>query len=115
MTSGVGEGASGAEIVNVVSPLALMVPSRRCSSNSLTALAVKEFDEHLRLGTINASGETTLTISAPDAPSPTPDVIKIGGNVQQSKLIKQPHPVYPPDAKAARIQGTVKLQAVIAK
>ena len=35
--------------------------------------------------------------------------------MQQSKLIRQPHPVYPPEAKAARIQGVVKLSAVIAK
>ena len=41
--------------------------------------------------------------------------IKIGGNMQAGKLIQQPRPVYPPDAKAARIQGVVKLEAIIAK
>jgi TonB family protein len=81
-----------------------------------TGQAVKEFDEHLRLMVSGAGSEMTLTITAPDAQAlPTPDRIKIGGNVQQSKLIRQPHPVYPPDAKAARIQGVVKLSAVIAK
>ena len=40
--------------------------------------------------------------------------ITIGGNVQQAKLIYQPRPVYPPEAKAARIQGVVHIQAVIA-
>jgi len=40
--------------------------------------------------------------------------ITIGGNVQQAKLISQPRPAYPPEAKAARIQGKVELQAVIA-
>src|SRR3954452_24630291 len=37
----------------------------------------------------------------------TPQRIKIGGSVQQAKLVRQPHPVYPPLAKQARIQGTV--------
>jgi protein TonB len=35
--------------------------------------------------------------------------------VQQANLIRQPRPVYPPLAKAARVQGTVKFEAVIAK
>jgi len=45
----------------------------------------------------------------------TPQRIKIGGSVQQAKLVRQPHPVYPPLAKQARIQGTVKLSAIISK
>src|SRR5947209_13798366 len=45
----------------------------------------------------------------------TPQRIKIGGSVQQAKLVRQPHPVYPPLAKQARIQGTVKLSANISK
>ena len=40
---------------------------------------------------------------------------RVGGNVQASKLINQPKPVYPPLAKAARVQGTVKFQATIGK
>jgi len=45
----------------------------------------------------------------------TPQRIRVGGNVQQAKLVRQPRPVYPPLAKQARIQGVVKLSAVIAK
>ncbi len=45
----------------------------------------------------------------------TPQRIKIGGSVQQAKLVRQPHPIYPPLAKQARIQGTVKLTAIISK
>ncbi len=41
--------------------------------------------------------------------------IKIGGSVQQAKLIRQPKPIYPPLAKQARISGTVHLSAIIAK
>ena len=35
--------------------------------------------------------------------------------MQQAKLVRQPRPVYPPLAKQARIQGVVKLSAIIAK
>jgi periplasmic protein TonB len=35
--------------------------------------------------------------------------------VQTAKLIKQPKPVYPTLAKSARIQGVVKLHALISK
>jgi len=50
-----------------------------------------------------------------DAPPPPPARIKVGGNVQQARLVRQPRPVYPPLAKQARIQGVVKLSAVISK
>ena len=35
--------------------------------------------------------------------------------MQQAKLVRQPRPTYPPLAKQARIQGVVRLSAVIAK
>ena len=44
-----------------------------------------------------------------------PQRIKIGGSVQQAKLVRQPHPVYPPLAKQARISGVVHLSAIISK
>jgi periplasmic protein TonB len=51
-----------------------------------------------------------------EAPKPvTPKQIRVGGNVQSAKLIKRPTPVYPPLAKQARIQGTVRFNAVIGK
>lgn len=46
---------------------------------------------------------------------PTPQQIRVGGNVQSAKLVRQPKPNYPPLAKQARIQGAVKFQAVIGK
>jgi protein TonB len=45
----------------------------------------------------------------------TPQRIRVGGNVQQAMLVSQPHPIYPPLAKQARISGTVTLNAVIGK
>jgi protein TonB len=51
-----------------------------------------------------------------EAPKPiTPKSIRVGGNVQAAKLIRQPKPQYPPLAKQARIQGTVRFNAVIGK
>jgi protein TonB len=41
--------------------------------------------------------------------------IRVGGNVQGAKLVRQPKPVYPPLARQARIQGIVKLHALISK
>lgn len=46
---------------------------------------------------------------------PTPSRIAVGGKVQQAMLIRQPKPSYPPLAKQARISGTVRLNAIIAK
>jgi protein TonB len=45
----------------------------------------------------------------------TPQRIRVGGNVQAAKLIRQPKPVYPPLARQARIQGTVRFTAIIGK
>ena len=39
----------------------------------------------------------------------------MGGQVQAAKLAAQPKPTYPPLARQARIQGTVRLEAVISK
>ncbi|HYM09990.1 MAG TPA: energy transducer TonB [Bryobacterales bacterium] len=51
-----------------------------------------------------------------EAPKPvTPQRIRVGGNVQKANLINAPRPVYPPLAKQARIQGVVKLHAIIDK
>jgi len=44
-----------------------------------------------------------------------PQRIKVGGNVQASMLVKKVDPVYPAEAKAAGIQGTVTLDVIIAK
>ncbi|HLW80208.1 MAG TPA: energy transducer TonB [Terriglobia bacterium] len=56
--------------------------------------------------------------TAPPPPPPkaaTPKRIRVGGQVESAKLIFQPKPDYPPLAKMARIQGTVRLEAVISK
>src|SRR5205085_4529888 len=90
---------------------------------------VHDFDAHLGvLATPVSSTETALSIAPVEAPSlpdsamaegasgtGTPGKIRVGGNVQSTKLIVKVTPPYPADAKKARIQGTVRLTAVIAK
>jgi len=51
----------------------------------------------------------------PPPPKAGPTRIRVGGQVQNARLISQIKPVYPPLARQARIQGTVRLHAVIAK
>ncbi|HUZ47650.1 MAG TPA: energy transducer TonB [Terriglobia bacterium] len=52
----------------------------------------------------------------PPPPKPTaPQRIRVGGNVELAKRIYAPMPEYPALAKMARIQGSVRLEAVIAK
>jgi len=59
--------------------------------------------------------------SAPAAPSPNSvpaapvKRIRVGGNVQQAKLIKQVQPVYPETAKKANASGTVLMNVIVAK
>ena len=60
--------------------------------------------------------------AAPPPPPPvkkeenkTPQRIRVGGNVQAANLIRKITPVYPPLAKQARIQGTVRFTAIIGK
>jgi len=43
----------------------------------------------------------------------TPTRIRVSGKIQQTKLINKVPVNYPPEAKAARIQGVVQLQIVI--
>jgi TonB family protein len=102
---------------------------------------VKSVDEHLQAMFVNLGSGTTLMIQlprtqggvqagivaaepnyrivpsapAPAIPPPAPGVqrIKVGGNIQATKLINKAAPVYPPLAKAARISGIVTFTALI--
>ena len=64
-------------------------------------------------------GGVLSSASAPPPPPPpkaqAPKRIRVGGMVESARLIFQPKPEYPPLAKMARIQGTVRLDAIISK
>jgi TonB family protein len=48
-------------------------------------------------------------------PVTAPVRLRIGGNVQAAKLLRQVRPAYPPDLQAQGIEGTVLIDAVIGK
>ena len=84
------------------------------TEESIVALAraVRQFDQHLRVsGARTPDGVAVVIYRAQSLPSR----IRVGGNVQQVKLRESVRPVYPPEAKAAGVQGTVRLSAVIAR
>jgi protein TonB len=51
----------------------------------------------------------------PPPPPPKISRTKVGGQVQEAKIIARPNPIYPPLARQARIQGKVQLHAIIDK
>jgi len=51
----------------------------------------------------------------PPPPKPTQQRVRIGGNVQAAKMLRQIQPMYPQIAKTAHVQGTVILHAIISK
>jgi len=57
--------------------------------------------------------EEARAVNAPGPNGEPPSRIRVGANVQAVNRISGPIPVYPPDAKQARIQGTVRFNAII--
>ncbi|MBI2687885.1 MAG: TonB family protein [Acidobacteria bacterium] len=73
-------------------------------------------DFYLNLGsvkeTVSVDGGRGGTGAEPPSP---PQRIRVSGNVQAAKVLKMVRPTYPPEAKEARVQGTVRMRAVIGK
>lgn len=77
---------------------------------------VKETDEHLKVFVRPAREEgSSLVVISLDAPAAPPQRIRVGGNIQAANLLVKITPKYPPEAKAARIQGKVSFTATIGK
>jgi len=66
------------------------------------------------IGGLPAAAPPPPPKAAPPPPKPV-GIQKIGGNVIAANLINPVKPVYPPLAKMARQQGTVKFEAMISK
>lgn len=82
---------------------------------------VSRTDEHLNVNVHTDAGAVTLVITLPGAPSGASNVagqvrqIRVGSRAQAANLIHEVAPQYPPLAKQARIQGTVRFNVVIGK
>jgi len=76
-------------------------------------------DGEARLAVLLRLGEVmeTLVVQAQGAPRPPagPTRVRVGGNVQAPKLIRQVRPAYPQGPKDAGLQGPVVMRATILK
>lgn len=105
----------GLYTINVMKPgYALLTIAGRKIEVGTTARA----DLYLSLGKV----QETITVDggkptgdAPAAVPGPPSRIRVSGNVQAAKLLKKVNPAYPPEAKQARVQGVVRMRAVIGK
>ncbi|MGD1095138.1 MAG: TonB family protein [Bryobacteraceae bacterium] len=67
---------------------------------------------------VPGTGLRQAVTGLPGPPPPQPAAsqpLRVGGNIQEAKLIKKVTPIYPQAAKLARIQGTVRFEATISK
>jgi TonB family protein len=83
---------------------------------ALVAGAAARLDGNLELGGITEAVTVQGSRNSPAAmarPASTPQRIKVGGNVQPSKLITQSRPEYPADLQQAGVEGTVMIRAVV--
>ncbi|HZS53415.1 MAG TPA: M56 family metallopeptidase [Bryobacteraceae bacterium] len=73
-------------------------------------------DSQVERGLILSSGSGAQQAAiSPAAQSNEPGAIRVGGEFEQEKLVSKVQPIYPPSAKAAGIQGTVKLDVTVSK
>ena len=67
---------------------------------------------------IRPGGAPPETIGRPKEtpkPAPSPAPLRVGGKVRQPVLLYEVRPVYPSLARAARISGVVRMEAIIAR
>jgi TonB family protein len=57
--------------------------------------------------------QTPGFVPPPPPPPPPPARLRVGGNIRQPAKIADARPVYPPEAKAAGVQGVVIVESVI--
>jgi len=65
-------------------------------------------------GTLPPRIDAVKSAAQPTAKPTVTGPLKISSGIEGAKLVFGPHPVYPPLAKAARSQGIVRLEAIIA-
>jgi TonB family protein len=71
---------------------------------------------HLAIGEVTQ--DVFITATRPEGGAPAnsgPQRIRVGGMVQAVNLMRKVNPLYPPDARAEGVEGTVLLRAIISK
>ena len=97
-----------------------LAPGFRTLTRQVTVTAGGEARTNGMLELGNISQEITVTGTRPANGTPqvsngTPQRIRVGGNVQASRLVSQVRPVYPFDAQEEGVQGTVRIRAIVSK
>ncbi len=86
--------------------VALTAGQRQVVEHTLSVGSVQEMIEVVAQGQARRPATEAASVPSP---------IRVGGNVQATKLIRQVKPAYPDSARAQGIEGTVLLNAVIGK
>jgi TonB family protein len=73
----------------------------------------RTLDIHLTIGTLNDTVEVEASGHGQSGTATPSKRVKLGGEVEASKVITKVQPIYPESAKSAGAQGTVNLHAVI--
>lgn len=75
-----------------------------------------QINANLSLGSmseaVTVQGKKSATAPAPQT---APQRIRVGGNVQPARLVRQQRPVYPAELQQLGVEGTVQLKAIISK
>jgi protein TonB len=66
-------------------------------------------------GSSSAVNDSLFGTKGPQIKAAAPKKVNISAGVMQGMVLQKTTPVYPPIAKAARVSGTVVLQAMISK
>lgn len=77
--------------------------------------AVRSIDSSLKVRSNVGSDGATVFIGHSLTGSTAPDAIRVGAGVQAANLISKPEPAYPPLARQARIQGSVRFRVGIGR
>lgn len=65
------------------------------------------------VGIVGVTGDLQTAITAPPPPPPSSAPVRVGGRVRPPSKIRDAAPAYPAIAQAARVEGTVIIDAVI--